>query len=559
MAHQPQVTHVLSDVLLTKMISSLSKVGYLWTRIGVEEVKGKERIKDLQGQLIQVMDEFVADQEREYSLQRTQIQRLESQIELVLKDLSVLLGKDELTTLMARPSGAQHLNSCLSVQRAYLRKLHRNLQILRSTKMEYFEELKSKLKSILEQLGLTEKVNSHCTAILVKQVANHEEIEVLVECIDVYQAILKQRQTIWKEMSHKVACLLRLVPLQIEEDHFLNDPQDSTDSQESCIILSEDNLAKLKQFHDDVHQSSLHIWHQISDTFSSLRKLYELFQVISELRHPYFGLLASLPPVGSDVLDTPLCQLFTEHSITLTVVLQELEEECQHYRTLKRERIGELLSAVRRQIADQLGKCLISMQSLVSDGRYQFLFLTDTLDDTVLCQHEDELQRVRAYYQKHEHIFVQVGRWRQLSEELRNCEQQLQSSLQKNRGGVLQKILNKQRLTKKQLTQAGQQINMWLNEQHNRPGESSEGGPPFEQYGLQVDDIAREVGTALGVPPSARQLQTTRSPAKSIALTPSLTPRAGKSKPMSIKTKLFQSGPLKTNSQLDRARYGRHH
>lgn len=550
------VSNVLSDVLLEKMTTSVSKLAYIWTRIGIGENDGRTQIKELQGRLAMVIDVFVNDHEAEYQRQCMAIRQLQSQIEDVLQDLAVLLSEEELAHLIARPSGSQHLSGCLRGQRAYLQSLHRNLKDQRSLRMEHFLMLKGQLKGFLDQLGLNAgDINPRCASILSARVVNHEEACVLQEISQQYGTLLEQRQACWQELSSKVITISRLVPLQIDENYLSNDGN----NQKLDLVFSEDNLAKLKQLYDDVQQSALHIWSKLSDAFAHLHKLYDLFEVSPRLRHSYFALIdATMHSTDDNPLpetELPPLDLFQEQNVTLTAVQQQLVDEWKRYALLKKERVAELIGVLRKQFKELLSECLVSPHLLVSDARYQFLFLADDnqLDEALLSQHEDELERLREYHQTHRSILSQVVKWRALNEELKNCDLQLQSSLSKNRGGVLQKILTKQRVAKKLLAQSAQHITAWVEQQQTnpRPGDSQP-EPPFEQYTIRVEDIAREVGPSLsGAPNSARRppMGTHTSVKKVVPMTPSFTPRVGKSKLITAKNKLFQSAQLKS-SQL---------
>lgn len=555
--HQHTVSNVLSDELLEKMTTSVNKLAYIWTRIGIGENDGRTQINELQGRLAMVIDTFVNDQEAEYQRQCMAIRQLQSQIEDVLQDLAVLLSEEDLAHLIARPSGSKHLSGCLREQRAYLQSLHQNLKDQRSQRMEHFLMLKGQLNGFLHQLGLNAgDIDPQCASILSARVVNHEETRVLQEISQQYGTLLEQRKACWEELSSKVISISRLVPLQIDEDYLSNDGNNP----KLDLVFSEDNLAKLKQLYDNVQQSALHIWGKLTDAFVHLQKLYDLFEVSPRLRHSYFVLIdATMHSTDESPLsetELPPLDLFQEENVTLTEAQQQLEDEWKHYALMKKERVVELIGVLRKQFQELLSECLVSPQLLVSDVRYQFLFLEDDnqLNEALLSQHETELERLREYHQVHRSILSQVAKWRALNEELKNCEQQLQSSLSKNRGGVLQKILTKQRVAKKLLAQSAQHITVWIEQQQACPKPAGlQAEPPFEQYTLRVEDIAREVGPTLsGAPNSARRppMGAHNSVRKAVPMTPSFTPRVGKSKQLlTAKNKLFQSAKLKS-SQL---------
>src|SRR5699024_1083633 len=123
---------------------------------------------------------------------------------------------------------------------------YQTLQACRDKHLQQFLELKDELKSILQWLGLKKLADAQCASILEKRVANYEEMSLLQKCTDAYRAQLEQRRAYCQEVSRKVCFISRLVPHQIDESFLFSEDN----SQQHCLVFSEENQLKLEQLHE---------------------------------------------------------------------------------------------------------------------------------------------------------------------------------------------------------------------------------------------------------------------------------------------------------------------
>ena len=526
MTHKHNLFDVLDQKLIKQMVVSMIKLNYIWTRIGTKTCETEDKIGLIQYKLNEVMQQFVDQEESHYRTYCRQLRRLEEQLESVFDDMKVIADENELQLWiksLSKTSGliSKQLDNCLRSQINYLHKRYRSLVKHRDQHLLKFDSIKNSLEFILNSLGLTKLADSRCEELRGKRVINCNEMKMLLEEMMKYRKILEQRKIVFQDMSREICGITKLVPMHIEDDYLLKEE----DKNICTFVFSEPNQAKLTKLHHQITQSANKIWLQLVDEYEKLSKLYELFELDQDLRHPYFNEIAQMKCSvnGLKEKSLPWKQLYLEQNVTLLEAIKEIQLEHEQYLSLKKERMIDLVDSIRSQISTILAECLVQVDSLQTDMRFKFLF-TDSVNEDMFRIHEKELQRLKQYHAKYEHIFSLVLKWRKLKTCLLECDQLLQNGTNyRNRGAILQQILVKQRTLKKRLAHSEQQIHLWLqqnNKQHQQTANSSDDDLlPFNLYNLSLEDLAQEVN----FPTYQQQLQyQTKSFSKSIRQTSNL-------------------------------------
>lgn len=577
--------------LLQSMSKAVFSANFFWTRIGLKEEEGSEKLAALKVQLLDVITTFMCREKEEYLLALRQIKTLQERIQLVMADLETLLGSEQLALLFrpleespksARANGCEKaVDSYLRVQKVALKARLQTLLKARHERLQEFVVLKAECRSTLKRLGLATVGDATCAATLAQRVANHEEVARLEQCTQAYQAQLQERIAYCAQLASDVLHIARLLPVSIEESYLLKLASPTIDAE---LIYSEERQEKLEKVHAEVQQEARKTWSELKEASSQLAKLYRLFEVADEDRHPcYKAFEAALlkfselqesgqtendellqsSKSSSRLLLQSLGPFFAgdEPTMTLKGALEEVRSEVAHYRQQKAERIAELIGACRRTFFHLLTDCcLVPVEALQADGRFHFLFTSgeEAFTEHLLNVHEAEIERLRQYLAKHEHILSLLAKWRKLKEEGAQVDSQLASGtahLRSNRGGILEKMLRKQRANKKQMATTTQQIGAWLSKQKAGAKGAAQQSEidrllPFHLYTLRPEDIEREVGPV--VQKRVQQSCTSsaiRRPPKFNSVTKKAHPT-----PLTLASKasssVFGSTPLNTQTKL---------
>ncbi len=556
--HAHTVYEVMDGELLQTLVKAVLSANFFWTRIGLAEDEALDKLVGLMVQLKDVLCDFMAREKEQYLLAARQIRHLKEAIHSVTADLETLIGEQALTDLIrslnqqespAVVGADQKVDSYLRVQKAALKVRLQALLRARSQRLQAFDGLKGDCMDTVRRLGLTttEALEPAMVAILQERVANYEEVEGLQQATNLLQAQLEERIAHCQALSSEVLQIGQLIPVENidRDDRLMNTllEKKSADGEgdgdcagKEVVVYSDKRLHKLKKLHTEVHLMALKTWTELKETSAQLGKLYHLFEVVApESRHPHFNIVEAVQvklseqlqeqgqqqqqeqvdqteeeettePLSDSLLQT-LLPFFTDQSVTLKEALKNLGAELAFYSQQKSERISELIVACRAQFARQLADCLVCVEALRGDGRFGFLFTgPEHFDEHLLDVHQAELDRLRQYALKHEAILSLLAKWRRLKEEAAQLEAEMATGahIRNNRGGILEKMLAKQRANKKQLMTATGQIGTWLTKQRVNSGGAGQQQQqpkteldrllPFELYTLRVEDIEREVG-----------------------------------------------------------------
>ncbi|KAH9405235.1 hypothetical protein TYRP_001078 [Tyrophagus putrescentiae] len=640
--HKYGVSVLLDDDMVLLFVKAVMSANFFWTRLGLSEEEALQQLITLDVQLKDVLADFIGRQKEQCLVAARQVRRLKQAIHSATEDLVTLIGEQQLAAFLCTlkeqesPLGAdQKVDSYLRVQKAALKRRLQAMLKVRNESLQAFDQLKAECLTTAQKLGhidVADALEPTVKAILEKRVANYEEVECLQRATDQLKVQLAERVAHCQALSVEVLKMNKLVPVEksivnLDEHRLLlllsppdKESPDEKAAEGDCekvgkrgIIYSEKQLHLLKKLHTEVHQVALNTWTELKETSEQLGKLYRLFEMDDpERRHPHFNIVEAVQvklgelqqqqhqtnvdneEEGEETLTEAQCDpsflllqtlalIFTDqHHLTLSEALKELAAELSFYTKQKSERISELITACRAQFARQLAEwCLVEVEALKGDGRFGFLFTSpEHFEEHLLDVHQAEMDRLRQYAARHQAILSLVGKWRRLKAEAAELEEEMATGalIRNNRGGILEKMLSRQRANKKQLAATTAQISAWLIQQKKNAAGGQQKTEldrllPFELYSLRVEDIEREV---VGCPVvmghqrvTQKQSASVRRPqngrAKLSMVTPAtttttaaytpgrslpfLTPLYAKTKKLPVsKLKLFQSLSTTTNA-----------
>ncbi|KAK3094373.1 hypothetical protein FSP39_000913 [Pinctada imbricata] len=115
-------------------------------------------------------------------------------------------------------------------------------------------------------------------------------------------------------------------------------------------------------------------------------------------------------------------------------VKQALQEEITKCEQLKFENIQRFVEGMRKEMVEWWDKCFYSKEQ-----RDQFVqYMDENYTETLLEEHEQEVQRLRKYYEEHKDMFENVDRWQTYFTQMKEMEKRANDPNRfNNRGGSL--------------------------------------------------------------------------------------------------------------------------
>lgn len=151
---------------------------------------------------------------------------------------------------------------------------------------------------------------------------------------------------------------------------------------------SEDYLSKLSGFHSTLEQQCAANQAKYEQLKSRLESLYHRLDIEQEIRQDFF--------------DT--------HSVCKPKIMAEMEAEIEIREEEKRQNIGTFIEKIKDELIEEYERCYIS-----DDARQKFLSLItpDDCNEELLDLCENELRRMKDYYETNKMIIEKVSKWKE--------------------------------------------------------------------------------------------------------------------------------------------------
>lgn len=479
---------IFSEQLIKDCTSLIQKLKFIWSQIGFNSSTNEKKISILRQSLKKTLTNFVNKENDIYELYSKQVKEYQIQIESALNDMAIYLSEDDLQNMMSEEDNKWIERKCLVEQLSYLKKIKNNLVNHRDQYLSQVNTCKEQLKQISCSLG--EDPIELYPSMMNEKLLTNEQLQKVKKLILVKQNELNERKQICSDLAEKVCKLSKTIPSKVDCCYLIFDKIEESYFPPE-MIFSNQVQKELSEHLERLLESLDPIWIHLNDACLRMDKIYDLFELDSSAKHRYYDQIKNLIKNGKDSLYSEQW-LMDVTSPTLQDVCSQLECEYSHYQELKGKRIVELIDNVRQKYVNLLDKCLVNEEIRHNNPQFAFLNTDSDLSDELLRQHEIEFDKLKFYYCKYEDFFVLVNKWRELTYQLANCDQQLHQMNYKDRGGIFLQTLQKQSSFKNKLKQTTKKILCWW-QKNKLLIANNEDQMPFDKYQVRFEDVIEDL------------------------------------------------------------------
>jgi len=406
-----------------------------WKELGFKNPKN-ERVQLVVGTIIETMND-AADKEMK------SVQSLRTYISTRLLDINSLLGELSLPPFHVEPL------PLIPTAKKIIDK-HRELQVLTKERMDKWQELETSNRKLRITLGLPSKLFSFNT-----RIPSETDIEKLqTDVLDLNKLKAKRVRT-FKQLQRSICELLVDLEKDIKDHPFLKE----FCGQEECVSLSESYLAKADELYQSLGKECENNRKAIDSLKERLAQLWDRLETPQEERDSALEGIIGWKP--SDV--------------------KALQEVVNFYEEMKKENMGKFILRIREEILNYWSKCYSDQEVKESFDVY---FNDDIFTEQLLTVHEQELEKLKAYYQENIEIFSKLEQWEVNWERFKDLESRAHDpSRFNNRGGTLLKEEKIKKQTHKNLTRLEKELKTLA-----KQWSAQNSGAPFNVCGIALED-----------------------------------------------------------------------
>ncbi|XP_076104948.1 protein regulator of cytokinesis 1-like isoform X1 [Mytilus galloprovincialis] len=379
----------LRDELAKCLESSMQKFHNIWLDIGICESQQKQRSETVVEHLRNLLEEMVQEEEMLRSQIRTRIEKYSKEVRELCEDMSYpdYQFKKSYSMLQTEKDLKMRMET-LSNEKAE-----------RFRKFNHFKDQDQHLCDImcltpyyipsgstptLEQLQALE---NHVASLKIeKDKRFHEFVNSKKEIIKLFSEMEKSPET---EFARDVVC---------ESD--------------STFQLSTENMKALKVLKVELEEEKEEMKMKVDQLWNKLHVLWDRLD-IGESERANFS-------KGKTSVKEP--------------VVKALKEEISRCEKLKFQNIQRFVEGLRKELTEWWDKCYYSQQQ----KRAFTAFKSENFTEELLQLHDEEVLRMKTYYEKHHELFKDISKWADLFKKMLEHERKANDPNRfNNRGGKL--------------------------------------------------------------------------------------------------------------------------
>ncbi|KAK7508500.1 hypothetical protein BaRGS_00000066 [Batillaria attramentaria] len=387
------------EEVMRKLDVSLDKLYRIWHEIGIDEIQVSNRAGTVSMHLCNLLEEMVSEEEQLRDQMAMNIQRHVDELSNLCLELAVPVPK--VTENMSM------------VQRE--KELRLKLETLTREKQDRLQTLKR----------LREKDQTLCDILCITPYYVPSSVTPTRDQLHELEAHVKSLEA-EKEKRHGefVSTKEKIVALCNEMDY---DPETSFERDLICedddaFQLSAENMESLKNLHRELDRKNKELVHTVDDLWIRVRSLWDRLELEEAERKDFES-------------------RHQGHKHSVVSALQGELIRCEH---LKYANLQRFVEATRRELIDWWGRCYFSKEQ-----RDNFLpFCDENYTEELLEVHEQELQKMRDYYEQHREVLSLLEKREKLWSEMLEFEKKASDPNRffNDRGG---KLLREEKARKK--------------------------------------------------------------------------------------------------------------
>ncbi|KAK2148040.1 hypothetical protein LSH36_519g02045 [Paralvinella palmiformis] len=340
-----------SHKMINKLHSALDRLRHVWDEIGLDSVQQSARTDVVFVHLDNLLDEMVAEEE---GLRDRLLKNIKKYgIELLR------LSKELCVPPYEPPEGLTNIQ------------LEKDLK----KKVESWEKERRDRVALLAKLQEEEQhlCDVMCTTPLYissGSVPKQAQLDELRDHIRGLKSEKEKRQNLFVSMKKNIVKMLE----DLEQCPNTSFERDLLCEEDDSFLLTNDNMAALRRYSEELRDQ--------------LETLWERLQLNIDERMEFRTRTTGFKPK----------------------VIEEIKQEIARCQEMKRDKIQQVIENTRHELVDWWDRCYVDEAE-----REKFMpFTDDNYTETCLLRHEEEVDRLRGYFEKNKDMLELVGKWRKL-------------------------------------------------------------------------------------------------------------------------------------------------
>lgn len=372
--------------------NSMETLHSIWTEIGLQEDQKKDRTETVLYHLQHLFQEMVKEEKELKSTLLANVETCTKELEILSQELQVPVYKPEtqMTILMLE----NDLRTKVDALKLEKHDRLKNLKSLRERESEFCDRM------CLSPHNLGD-VN----------VPTMEQLKELEANVQFLHKELAKRQNSLRELKHEITTLWE--DLEMEPSTMIGQEMAKADA-ETTFKLSSENLAKLKDLHQELENQEKRNAQEALELRESIKSLYDKLEVDQPEREEFFSKNTGHKP-------SVICKLRTE---------------MDRLQVLKLQHMQKFIDGLRKELSELWDKCFFGPSQ-----REEFAPAFDNNHtEELLAIHEHQVEVMKNYYEENKAIFKLVEKRETLFRTMEEFEMKKNDTNRlANRGGALLK------------------------------------------------------------------------------------------------------------------------
>lgn len=392
-----------------------------------------KKIEELRSTILNNVSQFLVKERQDLITQQNYRDYQVNEINTILKDLSLEAYKPDTSKTLCGQNKALNLKL-------------KELQNIKTERLESLERLESNLKKTYQSLGL-----DYVRTTLFTSIPSESELITMRTHLASQNKVLEERKKRFESTKGMLSNYLRgleYVPEDENEKMILTSP--------SCaVVYSQSTLNLLSNFHTKIIDLFNSAKEEIESLKTRLSKLFERLDIETKVRQAFWNsLTGSLPQLREKLLT-----------------------EINRYELLKKSCMEKIIKNIRKEIEALQESCMVEK---FDDA------LTESNDFTeeLLVEHEKEFSNLSKFHQVYEDVLNKLREWEKGLGELAHLEKKLLDPNRfNNRGGSLLQNERERKMWSRKLPRLEKDIKQLISIKETKEL------IPFDTYGLNIDEF----------------------------------------------------------------------
>ncbi|XP_060116054.1 LOW QUALITY PROTEIN: protein regulator of cytokinesis 1 [Heteronotia binoei] len=352
----------VADESVSCLREALGQLRDIWEEIGIPEEQRLERTQVVRNYVKELLAKMIAEE-----------QSLKSRL---LRSIQVWRG--QLATLCRE----LHLPPFQEDREASILELEKVLRTQVEALLRERQERKEALQALREQeLEMCDLLSITPASICANTVPTPEELDCFRHHLAALGAEKERRQAEFVGTRQKIVVCMQ----ELEHVPDTSFERDVVCEEEDAFCLSEDNIAALKELLQQLESRKAQNEALCEELRSKILVLWDRLRVPAEERESFVPCMAG----------------------SRSQTLNALQLELNRLETLKLQNIRNMVEAVRVELADYWDKCFYGKEQRESFSPYY----QDHFTEELLQQHEEEMARIKRFFETHQELFEAVRKW----------------------------------------------------------------------------------------------------------------------------------------------------